>query len=232
MNPFHRQLQLAAVAGLMLAMAWPAAGQQEHPITGRKYADVMGFGGAPWLERTEREQEEEPEKALDAIGIRAGMVIADIGCGTGYFSRRMAKRAAPDGKVYAVDIQPRMLESLRKFAAAEKIGNIETVLGKADDPLLPAGQVDLILMVDVYHEFANPQVMLRNLRAALKPTGRMVLLEYRKEDPEVPIRLEHKMTVGEAKAEVEAEGFRLDKVIDSLPRQHILVFVPAAKRVQ
>lgn len=217
---------------LMLGCVSPAPAQERHPVTQREIAGVMGFGGAPWLERSEREQEEAPAKALDAIGITPGMVIADIGAGTGYFSRRMAKRAAPGGKVYAVDIQPRMLEALRRNAEREQITNIETVLGKEDDPLLPAGAIDLVLMVDVYHELAHPQAMLRKLRAALKPDGRMVLLEYRKEDPDVPIKLDHKMTVREAKAEVEAEGFRLDKVISTLPRQHILIFVPGARKVQ
>jgi SAM-dependent methyltransferase len=207
-------------------------GQDKHPITDRRIADVMGFGGAPWLERSEREEEEAPEKALDAIGIQEGMVIADVGCGTGYFTRRMAKRTGATGKVYGVDIQPRMIEALRKNLAEAGITNVEGIVSKPDDPLLPAGAVDLILMVDVYHEFGNPQVMLRKMRDSLKATGRMVLLEYRKEDPKVPIRFEHKMTVAEAKAEIEAEGFRLDKVISTLPRQHILVFVPAKRRVQ
>jgi ubiquinone/menaquinone biosynthesis C-methylase UbiE len=207
-------------------------GQQKHPITNRSIADVMGFGGAPWLERSEREKEEAPEKALDAIGIRPGMAIADVGCGTGYFTRRMAKRTGASGKVYGVDIQPRMIAALRANLEKAGIANVEPVLGEPDDPKLPAGALDLILMVDVYHEFANPQAMLRKMREALRPTGRMVLLEYRKEDPKVPIRLEHKMTVEEAKAEIEAEGFRLEKVISTLPRQHILVFTPAERRVQ
>lgn len=232
MKLFNRQLQRAFTGALFILAVLPLFAQPQHPVTQRKYADVMGFGGAGWLERTEREQEEEPDKALDAIGINPGMVIADVGCGTGYFTRRMAKRTGPGGKVFAADIQPRMLESLKRFAAAEKLTNIETILSTENDPLLPTGQLDLILMVDVYHEFAHPQTMLRHLRAALKPGGRMVLLEYRKEDPEVPIRLEHKMTVEEAKAEVEAEGFKLQKVISSLPRQHILIFVPGPKRVQ
>lgn len=209
-----------------------ASAQEKHPISQRKYADVMGFGGAPWLERSEREQEEEPEKALNALQIEPGMVIADVGAGSGYFSRRMAKRAGPTGKVLAVDIQPRMIELLKKNAAAEKITNIETILGKEDDPMLPAATVDLILMVDVYHEFSRPQVMLRKMRTALKPTGRMVLLEYRKEDPNVPIRLEHKMTVDEARAEIEAEGFRLAKVVSNLPRQHILIFTLGKEMIQ
>ncbi|MFN7934846.1 MAG: class I SAM-dependent methyltransferase [Bryobacteraceae bacterium] len=207
-------------------------GQENHPITNRRIADVMGFGGAPWLERSEREEEEAPEKALDAIKITPGMVIADVGCGTGYFTRRMAKRTGSGGKVYGVDIQPKMIESLKKNLEKEGITNVEGIVSKADDPMLPAGTIDLILMVDVYHEFGNPQVMLRKMREALKPTGRMVLLEYRKEDPKVPIRFEHKMTVEEAKAEIEAEGFRLDKVMSTLPRQHILVFVPGKRRLQ
>lgn len=209
-----------------------AVAQDTHPVTNRKYAGVMGVGGAPWLERSEREDEEAPEKALDAIGIREGMVIADVGAGTGYFSRRMAKRTGPTGKVYAVDIQPEMIRKLRDNAKREGLTNIVGVVSKENDPMLPEGAIDLILMVDVYHEFDRPQEMLRKMRAALKPDGRMILLEYRKEDPKVPIRLEHKMTVEEAKAEVEAEGFRLDKVIASLPRQHILIFAPGPKRVQ
>jgi ubiquinone/menaquinone biosynthesis C-methylase UbiE len=144
----------------------------------------------------------------------------------------MARLTGPTGKVYAVDIQRQMLEDLKQKAASEKITNIETVLSKEDDPMLPVNSVDLILMVDVYHEFAKPQAMLRKMRAALKPGGRMVLLEYRKEDPNVPIRFEHKMTVDEAKAEIEAEGFRFQQVIGGLPRQHILIFTPSGKRVQ
>jgi ubiquinone/menaquinone biosynthesis C-methylase UbiE len=217
---------------LLLTLYDTAWTQQKHPLTQREYADVMGFGGAPWLERSEREQEEAPAKALKAIGIQPGMVIADVGAGTGYFTRRMAKLTGPTGKVYAVDVQPRMIEALKRNAAKEGLTNVETILSKEDDPLLPAAAIDLILMVDVYHEFANPQDMLRKMRASLKPNGRMVLLEFRKEDPNVPIRLEHKMTVEEAKVEIEAEGFRLDKVLNTLPRQHILIFTLGPKKVQ
>lgn len=234
MKPFLYRLQDCRLPYLLILLSFPFLlhAQQKHPITNRNIADVMGFGGAPWLERSEREAEEAPEKALDAIGIQPGMIIADVGCGTGYFTRRMAKRTGPTGKVYGVDIQQRMIESLKRNMQKEGIANVEAVLSKADDPMLPAAAIDLILMVDVYHEFATPQTMLRKMRESLKPTGRMVLLEYRKEDPKVPIRFEHKMTVEEAKAEIEAEGFRLDKVISTLPRQHILVFVPATRRVQ
>lgn len=223
---------LIKITGLTLAISSALLCQQQHPVTNRNIAGVMGYGGAPWLERSERNDEENTEKAVGLLGIKPGMAIADVGAGTGYFSRRMAKKTGPTGKVYAVDIQQRMLDDLKQKAEAEKITNIETVLSKDDDPMLPAGSIDIILMVDVYHEFSKPQPMLRKMREALKPTGRMILFEYRKEDPNVPIRFEHKMTIEEAKAEIEAEGFRLEKVDPSLPRQHILIFVPAAKRVQ
>ncbi|MBI4906104.1 MAG: class I SAM-dependent methyltransferase [Acidobacteria bacterium] len=234
---FHSCLQRnifsgAALLAIPMIIAVSLYAQDQHPVTKRKYAGVMGAGGAPWLERSEREQEEAPEKALDSIGIEEGITIADVGAGTGYFARRMAKRTGPNGKVYAVDIQPEMIRRLNENAKREGLGNIIGVVGKENDPMLPNAAIDMILMVDVYHEFDQPQQMLRKMRAALKPTGRMVLLEYRKEDPNVPIRLEHKMTVEEAKAEIEAEGFRLDKVISTLPRQHILIFVPGPKKVQ
>ena len=209
---------------LFLAGYQTILAQSEHPITGRRIAPVMGVAGAPWLDRSEREMEEAPDKALDAIDLRPGMTVADIGAGTGYFSLRIARRIGPSGKVYANDIQPEMLEKLRANAQREKLANIETVLGSEADPKLPAGKIDLVLLVDVYHEFSRPQEMLQHIRAALKPEGRLILLEYRKEDPAVPIRPEHKMSVPEVKAEIEPEGYKLDKVIETLPRQHILVF--------
>jgi ubiquinone/menaquinone biosynthesis C-methylase UbiE len=130
----------------------------------------------------------------------------------------------PAGKVYANDIQPEMLTILRQRLTREKITNIEPVLGTVNDPKLPANAIDLILMVDVYHEFQQPQIMLRRMRESLKPGGRLVLLEYRKEDPSIPIRPDHKMSVAEAKLEVEAEGYTLSRVDEVLPRQHILIF--------
>lgn len=210
-----------AIAGWCAAHAWA---QAEHPVTGRPIAPVMGVGGAGWLDREEREREEAPAAAVEALGVQRGMTIADVGAGTGYFSIRLARLVGPSGKVYANDIQPEMLERLRSRAQREGLGNIETVLGSESDPKLPTGRMDLVLLVDVYHEFAQPQAMLRNIRAALKPDGRLVLLEYRKEDPNVPIRPEHKMSIAEVKTEVEAEGFKLGKVVDTLPRQHILFF--------
>lgn len=207
-----------------LSCILPGLAQSEHPLTGRKIAPVMGAGGAGWLERSERESEEAPEKALDALDLQKGMAVADVGAGTGYFSLRMARRVGPEGKVYANDVQPEMLDKLRANAAKAKLGNVETVLGSEADPKLPANALDLVLLVDVYHEFSQPQEMLQHIRASLKPSGRLVLLEYRKEDPAVPIRPEHKMSVVEVKTEVEAEGYRLDKVIETLPRQHIIIF--------
>jgi ubiquinone/menaquinone biosynthesis C-methylase UbiE len=136
----------------------------------------------------------------------------------------MAERVGPQGKVYANDVQPEMLTMLRRNMGQRKLTNVETVLGAYDDPKLPANAIDLIILVDVYHEFSQPQQMLRGIRESLKPDGRLVLLEYRGEDPDVPIRPEHKMTVAQVKAELEPEGFRLDKLIDKLPRQHILIF--------
>jgi ubiquinone/menaquinone biosynthesis C-methylase UbiE len=218
-----------AVLALSLAAIFPAvaAAQTEHPLTGRKIAPVMGAAGADWLDRHERESEEHPDQALDALNLKRGMVVADVGAGTGYMSLKMAARVGPTGKVYAEDVQPEMLRMLRQNAAKAKVANVETVLGNETDPKLPAGQIDLILLVDVYHEFSQPQRMLQKMREALKPDGRLVLLEYRKEDPNIPIRPEHKMSVQEVKIELEAEGFKMDQVIETLPRQHILILKKA-----
>jgi predicted methyltransferase len=209
---------------LVLVFDAIAAAQSVHPITGRQYAGVMSADGASWLTRPEREEEEQPDRALDALRIVPGSVAADIGAGSGAITWRLAQRVGPAGKVYANDIQPRMLELLRQNMAQRKISNVETVLGTEDDPKLLPAALDLELLIDVYHEFSHPQEMLRHLRASLKPGGRLVLLEYRAEDPNVPIRPEHKMSVAMVKAEVEPEGFRLDQTVEILPRQHILIF--------
>ena len=208
----------------LLALQSLACGQDVHPVTGRQTAPVMGMGGAPWLVRPERAVEESPDEALAAIGIAKGATVADIGAGVGYFTWRLAALVGPAGKVYAVDIQAAMLDQLRHNMAERKLTNYEAVLGAEDDPHLPAGRIDLALLVDVYHEFSQPQKMLRTIRASLAPNGRMVLLEYRKEDPKVPILPAHKMSVAEVKAEIEPEGFRLEKTLENLPRQHILIF--------
>ena len=216
-----RGLALIAILGL-LAPATP--GQGIHPVTGRHIAQVMGHTGADWLDRPEREEEEAPSKAIALLQVRPGDVVADVGAGSGYMTVKLARAVGPSGRVRAVAVQPEMIERLTERMRAEMIANVTPILGATDDPKLPAGSVDLELMVDVYHELAAPQRMLQHLRAALKPGGRLVLLEYRKEDPSIPIREDHKMSVADAKAEIEPEGFTLAEVKEDLPRQHILVF--------
>ncbi len=217
MVTMRRALSLLVFCAILCA-------EDVHPITGRHIAPTMSAAGADWLVRPEREAEEAPDVALASIGIARGETVADIGAGAGYFTWRLAERVGPKGKVYANDIQPEMLDVLRRNISGHHLDNVETVLGAVDDPRLPAASIDLALLVDVYHEFTEPEKMLRGIRASLKPDGRMVLLEYRKEDASVPIQPEHKMSVAEVRAEVEPEGFRLDKTIETLPRQHILIF--------
>jgi cyclopropane fatty-acyl-phospholipid synthase-like methyltransferase len=212
---------IVAVAVPMLAAA--LAAQERHPVSGRVIAPVMGVGGAGWLERPEREAEEEPSRAIEALGLRGGMTVADIGAGSGYYTVRMARKVGPDGKVYATDIQVGMLSLLQRRAKQEQLQNIVPVLGAVDDPKLPPGSLDLALMVDVYHELSAPQAFVRRLREALKPEGRLVLIEFRKEDPRVPIREEHKMSVAQVRQELSADGYAIAEVIDILPWQHIIV---------
>jgi ubiquinone/menaquinone biosynthesis C-methylase UbiE len=156
--------------------------------------------------------------------VQRGSTVADIGAGSGYFTTRLARAVGAEGKVYAVDIQQGMLDLLQKAAAPERLTNVVPVLGAVDDPRLPADSLDLVLMVDVYHEFSAPQTMLQHVKRALKPGGRLVLLEYRAEDPEVPILPDHKMTKAQVKLEVEHEGFTQQRVYDDLPRQHLIIF--------
>ena len=216
----------AAFVLVALALAHVAAAQQRgtHPISGRRFAGVMGYQGADWLDREERDIEEAPDRAIDALDLQPGSTVADIGAGSGYMTVRLARRVGETGRVYAEDIQPQMIDLLKERLQREKVANVIPVLGTYDDPKLPPGAIDLMLLVDVYHEFSDPVKMLAGMRAALKSGGRLVLLEYRKEDPSIPILLEHKMTVAEAKMEVEAAGFSLTKVDERLPRQHILIF--------
>jgi SAM-dependent methyltransferase len=209
---------------LTLLSTLPLRAESVHPITHRQIAGVMGPAGATWLTRPERESEEQPDKALDALHIAKGSVVADIGAGVGYFTWRLAARVGPSGIVYGEDIQPSMLEALATNMHDRKISNVRPVLGAPDDPKLPAASLDLVLLVDVYHEFSEPEKMLRHIRDSLKPNGRLVLLEYRAEDPSVPIRPEHKMAVKTVRQEVEPEGLRFDQSIEVLPQQHIIVF--------
>jgi ubiquinone/menaquinone biosynthesis C-methylase UbiE len=211
---------------VLVALSLTVAAQTGvHPISGRRFAQVMSAEGADWLDRPERIDEEAPDRAIAVLGIPRGATVADIGAGSGYMTVKLAARVGSMGRVYANDIQPDMLRLLGRRLEAQRVTNVTLVQGVPDDPKLPTAMLDLELLVDVYHEFSSPQVMLRHLRDSLKPDGRLVLLEYRKEDPAIPIRPEHKMSVAEAKLEVEAEGFTLSKVDESLPRQHILIFV-------
>ena len=214
---------IAVSVALVIVAGVFVEAQRRHPVSGRVFAPVMGVGGAGWLERPEREDEEAPSKALDALELKPGMVVADIGAGSGYYSSRIAKRVGPTGRVYATDIQPGMIALLDRRIKSEGLANVTTVLGGLADPKLPPKSIDLAIMVDVYHELQEPQVFLQALKETFKPGGRLVLLEFRKEDPKVPILEVHKMSVAEVKQELEAEGFVLDKVIDVLPWQHIIV---------
>ena len=225
-----RRRRAIALAGL-LALALVAAAdaqQRRHPVSGRVLAPTMGVDGADWLDRPEREREEAPSKAIAALGLKKGDVVADIGAGSGYYTVRLAEAVGPTGRVVATDLQPGMLAIIKGRLAREQVGNVELVQGRADDPVLPAKTFDLLLMVDVYHELASPQVFVRKLKETLKPGGRLVLIEFRREDPGVPIREEHKMSVSQVRDELGADGFRIERVIDVLPWQHIIVLRPEA----
>ena len=199
-------------------------GVGRHPVSGREYARPIGVGSAPWLDRSEREAEERPTQALAFLDIKPGWVVADIGAGSGYFTERLSRLVGATGRVYANDIQKGMLDLLQRRLASQQLQNVSLVLGEPADPKLPPSSIDLALMVDVYHELGDPQTMLANIKKALKPDGRLALIEYKGEDPSVPILPLHKMTVAQARLELEPEGFVLTSVNSSLPRQHVLVF--------
>ncbi len=190
---------------------------------GREISHVMGHLGAGWLERPSREREERTDLLVANLPLTASSVVADIGAGTGYFSFRIAERI-PDGKVLAVDIQQEMLDVIESRKASGGPSNVTTILGTERDPRLPEAGVDLILMVDAYHEFSYPREMGEAMVTALRPGGRLVLIEYRGEDPSVPIKPLHKMTAEQATAEMEAIGLEWERTGDFLPQQHFLVF--------
>jgi ubiquinone/menaquinone biosynthesis C-methylase UbiE len=228
----HRRAATGAAAAALFAVAASLALAQAatHPVSGRRIANIMGHEGAAWLERSEREAEEAPTRAVAALEVRSGQIVADVGAGSGYYTMLLSKAVGAGGRVYATDIQPEMLDLIRKKLERTRTSNVEVVLGTSTESRLRDGSLDLALMVDVYHELAQPQAFLRSLKRALKPDGRLVLIEFRKEMASVPIREEHKMTVREARLELEHEGYRFDRVIDVLPWQHILVFRPAGDR--
>jgi ubiquinone/menaquinone biosynthesis C-methylase UbiE len=219
--------RLVYILLLTLAVGSLPGAQTPRKYKGRVIAPVMSAAAADWLTREDREKYEQPEKVLDALKLVPGMTVADIGAGVGYFSLRIARRIGHTGKVLAVDIQPGMLDLLKKNSEQANLANIDLVLGRETDPCLKPQSVDLALMVDVYHEFQDPEPMMSGIRQALKPGGRLVLVEYRGEDPDVPIKPEHKMTVEQVLKEIEPMGFRLSEKLDFLPWQHIFVFARA-----
>lgn len=191
---------------------------------GREIAHVMGHPAADWLERPEREVEERPGLVMDAIKLKPGDAAADIGAGTGYFSWRMAKNVGKQGKVYAVDIQQEMLDLLVKKMTDRGVTNVVPVLGTIEDASLPAKAVDLAIMVDVYHEFSHPFEMMQSICSALKPGGRVVFVEYRAEDPEVPIKRVHKMSEVQVRKEMSVLPLEWVETVKTLPRQHVIIF--------
>jgi precorrin-6B methylase 2 len=240
MHPFFwrtwRTIWVALLLANSTALAQPAVSSERYsPMTasadgigkrymGREISAVMGWQGAAWLERAERDREERTDLLLAALQLQAGMVVADIGAGTGYLSRRMAQAVMPGGKVFAVDLQPQMISLLQAGAARSGLTQIEARLSSADDVRLPASSVDLAIMVDVYHELSHPYEIMASIMKALKPGGRIVFVEYKAEDPAVPIKPLHKMS--EAQIKREAAVFTLDweRTVSTLPWQHVVVF--------
>jgi ubiquinone/menaquinone biosynthesis C-methylase UbiE len=219
-----------ALALIVMGTCATVRGAEDDPpalevYKGRRIAQTMHWLGAEWLVRNEREREERCSLMLATLGVKPGMTVCDMGCGNGFYTVQLAKMVGDKGKVYAVDIQPKMLEFLKERATkARMLDRIEPVLGELWDPKLPEGKIDLILLVDVYHEFSHPEQMLAAMRKSLAPGGRIVLVEFRGEDPNVPIKVEHKMTKEQINKELVPNGFKLVKEFDRLPWQHMMWF--------
>ncbi|MBL8827652.1 MAG: methyltransferase domain-containing protein [Planctomycetaceae bacterium] len=223
---------IVVLAGLLSMANRVAAGADDVPpalkvYMGREIAQTMHFAGAPWLVRESREREEDGAAMIKQLKVQPGQTICDMGCGNGYHTLKLAKLVGPQGKILAVDIQPEMLTLLREAAKQAEITNVKPILGSLTDPHLPAGSVDLVLCVDVYHEFSHPEHMLRAIRKALRPKGRLVLVEFREEDENVPIRPEHKMSKQQVLKELTPNGFKLVEQFDGLPWQHLMFFEPS-----
>ena len=224
---------LAAVfVGLLAAGPWQrlSAQQESSPDSDRprQIAPAMSWVYADWLTRPEREREEQPDRLVNALDIRPGATVVDLGAGVGYFTWRLARKVGRAGKVIAVDIQQEMLDMLAANLRERGIENVEMVLATPREPRLPESATDLVLLVDVYHELAHPALTLAHIRRSLKPAGRLVVVEYRKEQPGVPIHPLHKMSVAEVRSEIEPAGFDLVEVLEFLPSQHVIIFTPAS----
>ncbi len=191
---------------------------------GRQIAHVMGWQGAAWLERVEREREERSDLLLRILALAPGITVADVGAGTGYYSRRIADLIGPAGKVYAVDVQPEMVAMLHTAAKQRRYGHIMPVLGSVSDVKLPAASVDVAIMVDVYHELEFPYEVLASVVRAVKPGGRVVFVEYRAEDPRVPIKPLHKMSEAQIRREAELHPLVWERTAHELPWQHVVIF--------
>jgi precorrin-6B methylase 2 len=247
MNPmqaFHRRKLFHWLAAPLIAAASPLAFAQKFPnpesgkyqrvprsadgigkrYMGREIAGVMGWQGAAWLEREEREQEERGDLLLRELQLKPGMVVADIGAGTGYYARRMAPLVGSSGQVLAAEIQPEMIEMLSAMAKKAGITNIKPVLCTVDDVKLPEASVDLAIMVDVYHELEYPFEVMESIVRALKPGGRVVYVEYRAEDPKVPIKALHKMTEAQVRKEASQHALAYERTANTLPWQHVVIF--------
>jgi ubiquinone/menaquinone biosynthesis C-methylase UbiE len=227
----YRWLLFLLVVALICSNGVPCVSAQDDPAPpppaeykGREIAQTMHYSGAPWLTRESRQREEDCKTLLAALKVKPGDVVCDLGCGNGFYSLKIAKLVGERGRVIGVDIQREMLEFLKERAAAEKIGNIEPVLGTITDPKLAPASVDLVLLVDVYHEFSNPEEMLAAIRKSLKSTGRVALAEFRGEDDKVPIKPLHKMTKAQIMKEFPPNGFKLVEEFDKLPWQHLMFF--------
>lgn len=212
---------------LWLWSALACAGSDDAYM-GRPIAPTMTWHGAPWLVRDSRFEEERPDRLLDALGLEPGQTACDLGAGNGYHTLMLAERVGPEGTVWASDLQPEMLRLLeeRRQGAARPPENVRAVLATPVDPNFPDGACDVVLMVDVYHELADPEPVLAALKRSLAPGGRVAIVEFRAEDPALPIKPEHQMTKRQVQRELEANGWTLDRAVDTLPAQHLLLFTP------
>lgn len=227
----HHFLRRAAllIAAIALASATANGEQDEVPpgrttYKGRRIAQTMSYMGADWLIRANRQKQEDCATLLKQLQLKPGMTVCDMGCGNGYYALQMAELVGPRGSVLGVDIQPQMLRLLQARAEEQGTRNVKPILGKIHDPKLPRGKVDMILCVDVYHEFSHPEFMLKAMRSALTKQGVVVLAEYRKEDPDVPIKPLHKMSKKQIMKELVPNGFKLVREFDGLPWQHLMFF--------